>query len=87
MTPTAPNTSKEDTVSTVLVTRNRAPHITDPAFPTLISGGYSNSPSAITNLNATINGPTGDNNWQVTVVNTSGQTVSFTVYTICAKAP
>ncbi|SKV12386.1 Helix-turn-helix domain [Mycobacteroides abscessus subsp. abscessus] len=35
MTPTAPNTSKGDTVSTVLITRNRAPHITDPAFPTL----------------------------------------------------
>jgi hypothetical protein len=56
---------------------------TGPAFPTLISGGYSANPGGIANLAAT--GPTGDNNWQVTVANTSGQTVALTVYTICAK--
>lgn len=57
----------------------------DPAFPTMVSGGYSSSPSVVTSFAATIDGPTGDNLWQVTVVNTSGQTVALTMYTICAK--
>ena len=70
-----------------------APPVDDPlrdlarrqAFPTLIGGGYSNSPSNVANLTATANGPSGSDNWQVTMVNTSGVTVAVTMYTVCAK--
>src|SRR5262249_61216359 len=56
---------------------------TSSAFPTLISGGYSADPGALVGVAATVNGPSGANDWQVTLVNNSGQTVSFTMYTIC----
>ena len=58
---------------------------TDPAFLTLIGGGYSNSPSNVANLTETANGPSGSDNWQVTMVNTSGVTVAVTMYTVCAN--
>jgi hypothetical protein len=56
---------------------------TSSAFPTLISGGYSTNPSALVNLTATVDGPSGANDWQVSIVNNSGLTVAFTMYTIC----
>ena len=56
---------------------------TSSAFPTLISGGYTVSPSALAGLAATVDGPSGANNWEVDLVNNSGQSVSFTMYTIC----
>jgi hypothetical protein len=57
---------------------------TSSAFPTLISGGYSLSPAALVGLAATVDGPSGANDWEVVIVNNSGQTVSFTEYTVCA---
>jgi hypothetical protein len=57
----------------------------DPQFPTLVGGGYSLSPAALVNVTATINGPTSDGVWQVTIVNPSGQTVTLTPYTMCAS--
>jgi hypothetical protein len=56
---------------------------TSSAFPTLISGGYSTNPPNVVGLAATIDGPNGADLWQVQIVNTSGVTVAFTVYTIC----
>jgi hypothetical protein len=56
---------------------------TSSAHPTLIGGGYSLSPAAITNVTATVDGPSGENNWEVVIVNNSGQTVSFTEFTVC----
>jgi hypothetical protein len=57
----------------------------DPQFPTLVGGGYSVSPAALVNVTATVNGPTSDGAWQVTIVNTSGQTVTLAPYTMCAS--
>jgi hypothetical protein len=56
---------------------------TSSAFPTLISGGYTTSPSALVGLAATVDGPSGSDDWEVDLVNNSGVTVSFTAYTIC----
>jgi hypothetical protein len=56
---------------------------TSSAHPTLVSGGYTVDPALIAGVTSTVNGPSGENDWQVTVVNTSGQTVHFTMYTKC----
>src|SRR5690349_425375 len=50
-------------------------------FGTLISGGYSISPSALIGVAATVDGPSGANDWRVDLVNNSGRTVSVTIYT------
>ena len=56
---------------------------TSSAHPTLISGGYSVDPALLAGVTSTVNGPSDTNGWQVTVINTSGQTVHFTMYTKC----
>jgi hypothetical protein len=56
---------------------------TSSAFPTLITGGYANSPSALVGLTATVDGPSGPDGWEVDIVNNSGQDVSFTEFTVC----
>jgi hypothetical protein len=56
---------------------------TSSAFPTLISGGYATAPSALVNLAATVDGPSGANAWEVDLVNNSGLDVAFTMYTVC----
>jgi hypothetical protein len=56
---------------------------TSSAFPTLIGGGYTTSPAALVGLAATIDGPSGMNDWEVVIVNNSGVTVSFTEFTVC----
>jgi hypothetical protein len=56
---------------------------TSSAFPTLISGGYKTDPSAVVSLAATVDGPSGTNDWEVDIVNNTGLTEHFTVYTIC----
>ena len=57
---------------------------TSSASPTLIDGGYTTSPAALIGVSATVNGPNGANDWEVAIVNSSGQTISFTVFTVCA---
>jgi hypothetical protein len=59
---------------------------TSSAFPTLIGGGYLTSPSALVGLAATVDGPSGANDWEVDIVNNSGVTVSFTMYTVCVPS-
>jgi hypothetical protein len=56
---------------------------TSSAFPTLISGGYSVDPAALIGVAPTVDGPRGANDWEVAVVNNSGQTIHFTEYTVC----
>lgn len=56
---------------------------TSSAFPTLINGGYSISPAALVNVAATVDGPSGANDWEVDTVNNSGQAISFTEFTVC----
>jgi len=56
---------------------------TSSAFPTLIGGGYAVSPAALTGVSATVDRPSGANDWEVDIVNNSGQKISFTEYTIC----
>jgi hypothetical protein len=56
---------------------------TSSAFPTLIGGGYLTSPAALVGVAATVDGPSGSNDWEVDIVNNSGVTVSFTEYTVC----
>lgn len=58
---------------------------TSSSFPTLIGGGYFTNPSAITNLAATGDGPSGTNDWEVDLVNNTGQSVAFTMYTVCTS--
>jgi hypothetical protein len=58
---------------------------TSSAFPTLIAGGYATSPAALINVTATVDGPSGSNNWEVDIINNSGQTISFTMYTVCTS--
>jgi hypothetical protein len=57
---------------------------TSSADPTLLSGGYSLSPAAVIGVAATVDGPISSGVWEVVIVNNSGQTVSFTDYTVCA---
>jgi hypothetical protein len=47
-------------------------------------GGYSLNPAAVTGVAATVDGPSGSNDWQVDIVNNSGLSNSFTMYTVCA---
>jgi hypothetical protein len=56
---------------------------TSSAHPTLVSGGYTVDPQLIAGVTSTVNGPSGTDSWAVTVINTSGQTVHFTMYTKC----
>jgi hypothetical protein len=56
----------------------------NPAFPTLLSGGYITDAVAQPNFQVYQNFPVTNSAWQVNVWNTSGQTFHLTIYTLCS---
>lgn len=53
------------------------------AFPILLSGGYNTDAVAVPSFQVYQNFPTGNQSWQVSVWNTSGNTYHLTVYALC----